>query len=96
MDCKDFNWISVCKVVITILTAIAGVVYWGWSFAKEQGVKEYRSTTTQAEVRQHRRDILQIKHDISDLKAGAADRTRSLRQIKRKLKIDVEPKLVRR
>jgi hypothetical protein len=90
---------TVLKMAGTIISAIACMAWYGWGFAKEQGIKEYKSSTTQAMVREHRKDIAEIKNDISDLKRNYKSQTQSLRQIKKHLKIVEpvsEPRLVRR
>jgi hypothetical protein len=93
---KKLDWMTILKISVTILTALGTLTWWGWGMAMEHGVKEYKSTATRTEVRQHRKSISRIEHDIADLKIAVTNQTQSLRLIKKKLKIEDTTKIVRR
>ena len=86
MWCK-LDWVTIIKIVATIVTTTASLLYFGWNYAKAQGVKDYKSQETRAEVRQHRSDIIEIKNDITELKQEVYYQTKSIEQIKSKLDI---------
>lgn len=86
MWCK-LDWMTILKVVATTITTTASLLYFGWNYAKAQGIKDYKSQETRAEVKQHRTDIVEIKNDITELKQEVYYQTVSIEQIKQKLNI---------